>query len=115
MPKYYRSALARFRAGVAPIRIDTGRFEHGYSPEDQRICLLCQTDVESKKHVILSCPVYEDLRRELFIKAYSINSDFYEMSFDAKLCFIMSNKNIVKFTAKTLNSILNLRRKIIFK
>ena len=34
MPKYYRSALARFRAGVAPIRIDTGRFEHGYTPED---------------------------------------------------------------------------------
>ena len=68
MPKFYRSALARFRAGVALIRIDTGRFEHGYTPEDQCICLLCQTDVESEKHVILSCPVYEDLRRELFIK-----------------------------------------------
>ena len=35
-PKYYRSALPRLRAGVAPIRIDTGRFEHGYIPEDQR-------------------------------------------------------------------------------
>ena len=68
-----------------------------------------------KKHVIVSCPVYEDLRRELFIKAFSINSDFYEMSSDAKLCFIMSNTDIVKFTAKTLNSILILRRKIIFK
>ena len=113
MPKYYRSALARFRAGVAPITMDTSRFEHGYILEDQ--CLLCQTEVESEKHVILSCPVYGDLRREIFIKAFSINSEFYEMSSNAKLCFIMSNKNIVKFTAKTLNSILNLRRKIIFK
>ena len=95
--------------------MDTSRFKHGYIPEDQRICLLCQTEVESEKHVILSCPVYEDLRRELFIKAFSINSDFYEMSSDAKLCFIMSIKDIVKFTAKTLNSILNLRRKYIFK
>ena len=83
-----------------PIRIDTGRFEHGYFPEDQRI---------------LSCPVYEELRRKLFIKVFPINSDFYEMSSDAKLCFIMIHKDIVKFTAKTLNSILNLRRKIIFK
>ena len=56
MPKYYRRDLARFRASVAPIRIDTGRFEHGYIPEDQRICLLGQTEVESEKHVILSCP-----------------------------------------------------------
>ena len=54
MPKYYRSVLARFRARVAPIRIDTGRFEHDYIPEDQRICLLCQTEVESEKHVILT-------------------------------------------------------------
>ena len=65
MPTYYRSALARFRAGVAPMRIDTGRFEHGYIPEDRRISLFCHTEVESEKHVILSYHVYmvyEDLR-----------------------------------------------------
>jgi hypothetical protein len=27
MPKTYRSALCKFRCGVAPIRIDTGRYE----------------------------------------------------------------------------------------
>ena len=93
LSNYYRSALARFRAGVAPIRMDTGRFEHSYTSEDQRICLLCQTELESEKQVILSYPAYEDLRRELFIKVFSINSDFYEMSSDAKLCFIISDKH----------------------
>ena len=95
MPKFCRSALARFRAGVAPIRIETGRFEHGYIPEHERICPLCHTEVESEKHVILVCPLYADLRQDLFLKAFNINNDFYEMSPDAKLCFLLSQKNTV--------------------
>ena len=50
--------------------------------------------MESEKHVILSCPAYEDLRRKLFIKTFCINSDFYEMSSDAKLSFISQGEKL---------------------
>ena len=51
MPIYYCSALARFRAGVAPIRIETGRFEHGGVPEDQSIYADCAKQGWSQKNM----------------------------------------------------------------
>ena len=44
----------------------------------QRICLLCQTEVESEKHVIPSSLYYIYMKTwdENLIKAFSISSDF---------------------------------------
>ena len=60
------SAFAKFRCGVAPIRIETGRYE-GLSIEE-RICPFC-SDIEDEKHVLLDCKVYNDLRTSLLDKA----------------------------------------------
>lgn len=48
-----RSALAKFRCGTAPIRIETGRFE-GLALEN-RTCIHCVDCIESESHVILYC------------------------------------------------------------
>ena len=40
----HRSAIAKFRCGVAPIRLETGRYEH--LNVDERICPICKTEVE---------------------------------------------------------------------
>ena len=39
MPKKYRSALCKFRYGVEPIRIETGRYERLNVTD--RICNIC--------------------------------------------------------------------------
>ena len=52
--------FAKFRCGVAPLRLETGRYER-LSPE-QRTCFFCTDYIESEEHVLLSCPVYDDLR-----------------------------------------------------
>ena len=52
--------FAKFRCGVAPLRLETGRYER-LSPE-QRTCFYCTDCIESEEHVLLSCPVYDDLR-----------------------------------------------------
>lgn len=63
-PKLYRSAHAKFRSGVAPLRLEPGRYERLLVEE--RICFNCSECVESEEHVLLSCSLYNDLRKRLF-------------------------------------------------
>ena len=68
LPVKHRSAYSKFRLGVAPIRIETGRYE-GLT-EDHRVCPFCEdTVVENELHVVLQCHVYNDIREELVNKA----------------------------------------------
>ena len=73
----HRSALCKFRWGVAPIRIETGRFEN--LKLDECKCLFCSA-VEDELHVLLECNVYNDLRTSLFLKAVEIQPNFLLLS-----------------------------------
>jgi hypothetical protein len=59
MSSRHRGSLAKFRTGTAPIRIETGRYES--LPVSERTCFMCD-HVEDEKHVLIQCPLYEDLR-----------------------------------------------------
>ncbi len=58
----HRSAITKFRCGVAPIRLATGRYEH--LNVDERVCPVCNTEVETE-HVLTRCHAYIDFRNEL--------------------------------------------------
>ena len=115
LPRNHRSALAKFRSGVAPIRLETGRYEG--LPVCDRICPFCDPilNVEDEKHVLIYCKLYEDLREVLFHRARSILSDFYDLSDDDKLNFILSNHDIVRTSAKTCCLILDRRSCYLYK
>ena len=113
--KKERHALARIRCGIAPIRVELGRYDHGtYVPVEDRICEICRTAVEDEKHILLNCVYYNDLHIKLFKDASTINEHFSEMSEDDKFIFLMSNPNVCIFTAKTCKKILD-RRKFYFR
>ncbi len=76
LPLRHRSAFAKFRCGVAPLRIETGRYEN--KPLDQRTCYFCNT-VENEIHVIFHCNMYDDLRRDWFSKAASKKRRFFTL------------------------------------
>ena len=59
LPFKHGSVFAEFRCGVAPLKLETGRYE-GLLPE-QRACFYCADCMESEEHVLLSYPVYDDL------------------------------------------------------
>ena len=69
-----RSAIAKFRCGVAPLIIETGRFER--LPVDQRLCFHCNGLVEDELHAIVVCPLYQDLRDTLFAVATDLVADY---------------------------------------
>jgi hypothetical protein len=65
----HRSALAKFRCGVAPIRVD--RYEV-LALEDRR-CFNCIDKVEDEIHVLLHCHVYDIIHHPMLYKAEQAN------------------------------------------
>jgi hypothetical protein len=112
MSRGRRSALAKFRCGVAPIRLETGRYEN--LPVDQRLCPFCENCVEDECHVVLRCPMYADLREPLLLAACNIDPSLRERPLTEMLHFILSSKEICCFSAKTLQLILKRRREQLY-
>lgn len=109
MPRAHRSALAKFRSGTAPIRLETGRYVG--LPVENRTCFNCVGNVETEEHVLLDCPLYDDLRRE-YVAALDINFDSF--SRNDQLCFILSDEQTVRLSAKFCFYALRRRRTILY-
>ena len=112
MPFCERSAFAKFRCGVAPIRLETGRYEN--LPLEERCCFNCFNTVEDEYHVILHCPVYNDLRQVLFTESLKIDEHFNSFTDCQKMVFLFSNQDIIRLCAKTCNFILKRRREVLY-
>ena len=75
---------------------------------------ICTDKVESESHVILECPLYEDLRVNLFNHAESVCNNFLDKSDNDRLCFLLSDESIVCQSAKTLCQSLCRRRDFLY-
>ena len=113
LPRAHRSALASFRCGTAPIRLETGRYEN--LPEKRRTCPFCPNIIESEQHVLISCPVYDDIRDDLFNAAESAYPDFIHLSEADKLTLILSGELLVTRSARACRNILNHRNGLIYR
>ena len=108
LPRRQRSLLAQFRAGVLPLRIETGRFRR--EPVDNRICIFCnQNAIENEVHFLLHCSLYNDLR-ELFLKS---DMDNWQLLPDVeKLKLFMQSD--VKGTANFIDKAFSRRKEILY-
>ena len=97
IPISHRSAISRLRCGVAPIRIETGRFEN--LEVSQRLCRFCNF-VEDEIHVILHCDADNDLRNILITKASSLFPTFNNLTENDKMKFLFSHPNMTRLCAK---------------
>ena len=61
--KKYRSAYAKFRFDVAPIKIETNRYGLQSVPVELRLCETCYV-VEDEFHVVMECTLYDDIRKD---------------------------------------------------
>ena len=106
----HRSAFAKFRFGVAPLKLETGRYE-GISEVD-RLCPICKNAIEDECHVVLKCTAYHDIRKDLMLKAISIDANFNYFNDNNKMKFLFSNKELIRACAKTCFNILQERKNI---
>ena len=112
LPLKHRSAFAKFRCEVDPIRIETGRNEG--LDVDSRTCPICKNGIEDEKRVILQCSLYDDIRKHLFDKAANVNENFIGLSDTDKLVVLFTNVEMIKFCAKLGFQILQKRQNTLF-
>ncbi len=97
--------------GVAPIRVETGRYKR--MDEKDRTCLLCDHNIiESKYHVIMPCPVYNEVGGELFTYVAEFEPIFNNINDDEKFVLLFSATDICFYMAKSCFNILIVRRKM---
>lgn len=113
MPRAHRSAFAKFRTGVAPLRIETGRYE-GLS-EAERKCYFCKEHTEDELHVLFDCPLYNDIRSEMFQYARMVNEDFEVLTKSDRFKFLFSSPNMIRSCAKACFLILHRRAAFLTK
>ena len=69
-----RSVLAKLRLSAHTLQIETGRFCKIKTPRNERFCQYCKalniSTVEDEIHFFLTCPLYNDERKQLFDSIY---------------------------------------------
>ena len=107
-----RKKLARFRLGILPIRIETGRYERPKIPAAERICQICNSNVvEDETHFLLFCPRFNALRETLF--SVVEDPDFENMENQEKMNLLTNDSNLVKNTAQYIIDAYDIRSKLI--
>ena len=115
MPRSHRAAFSKFQCGVAPIRVETGRYER--LALGDRNFFNCTNQLEDEEHVLLHCPIYQEIKQTLFDKILTSNRDFIQKSNIEILCFILGNPDdyIVRQSAKFCAEVLRIRRNCLYK
>lgn len=62
IPRKFKVAIAKFRMSSHVLEIEVGR--HKNIPIEERICKLCNYDVECEFHVLLECKAFSNLRSQ---------------------------------------------------
>ena len=65
--------------------------------------------VESEVHVLMHCNRYALLRQPLLDRAYTVNPNFNSLNDTDKLCFVLTDPNMCRISAKTCFNISNSR------
>lgn len=107
-----RSFLAKFRCGILPLRIESGRYKG--EEVEQRLCQVCQNDeVEDEKHFLFSCEAYSELRTVLFKYIEDRDPSFPEKSMNTQLSSIMLHFS--RQLAKYIKNAMLIRSRILYK
>ena len=83
-----RSLLAQLRCGILPLKIETGRLSR--LPVEECLCELCNTkDVENEMHFVCCCPLYNDVRIDMYNQVKLQCQDFETMTIENKFVHLM--------------------------
>ena len=99
-----RSLLAQLRCGILPLKIETGRFSR--LPVEERLCELCNNEqVESEIHFICYCPLYDDVRTNMYNQVKLICHDFETMTTENKFVYLMKYRwrDVSKYISQAWN------------
>ena len=96
--KKNRSAYAKFRCDVAPIKIETGRYDVN-RVRLRYIIVVCNV-VESEMNVMLLCQLYNDLRSSCLNSIQVLSHGFNELTLEHQYVEIIENLSCYRIVSK---------------
>ena len=107
----HRTAINKFRLGNHQLRIETGRHTVPKTPENLRLCTLCQgKDVENESHALFSCTFYDSFRSKFFYEITGKYQFFGELDINSKILFLFNSidpficRSVAAFVYEIMNS-----------
>ena len=97
---------------MAPLRIETGRYENKNVHE--RVYFIFHDQREAENHVLLDCPLYADLRESLFNEVKRSNVHFIISSDDDKFIHLFKSTECYDMVVKTCFNILSRRNSCVY-
>ena len=85
------STFAKIRISCHKLHIEEGRYRK--IPLQERICQLCNVEVEDEKHFVLSCSKLEACRKSFYDKINDIYPAFSLMNISDKFKYILTSKD----------------------
>ena len=83
-------------------------------PVEERVCSHCN-EVEDESHVLMYCPLYDDIRDQLTLSINDINPSLQDSSVQDQFIQLMSNLIYYRVVSKAICYILNKRRLIVYR
>ena len=99
----HRRLISQVRMGVAPLRIELGRYEYAAPgqrglPVEERVCQVCSCgSVEDELHFVIKCPAYVNERQCLFAACHqcrSFQAEWIESDVERLFCFVMREAKV---------------------
>ena len=81
---------AKFRCGVAQLKIETCRYGLNRIPVEERLCESCQV-VEDEFHVMMVCPLFNDIRSQFILQHNEVEQSFNDYTQEEQFIYVMSN------------------------
>ena len=102
----HRKAMSRFRLSNHSLLIEKGRHLRPRLERNDRKCFICKAEVENEKHFLITCPLYENQRENLFHQCRENCRSFDSLTpEEERFIFIMTNEdiNVTKSVAKFIS------------
>jgi hypothetical protein len=103
-------AISKLRLSSHCLRIVTSRYTNNRIPLEERLCTLCNlNEIEDEFHLVLKCPVYNDLRKRFIRNVYTNRPSVFKF-----ISMLQTNDmHVLHNLGKFFNSALERKRTLI--
>ena len=109
LPVSIRRVLAGLRAGCLRLQVELGRYSSPKTPFNERLCKMCNLEVEDQEHFLLHCPSLRLPRATLWAEISKHNPDFISYDSNAKLLvtYLLCPTELIFIIAKGIHKVIH--------
>lgn len=108
--RVFRTLITKFRGALLKLECNVGRYNN--IPFENRICPLCQLDIETEFHFLLVCPVLMPVRTKYFTAVwytYPLVDKFVQLCKSSNINYVLNLGRYILSALKLRSTVLSTR------